>query len=309
MRRVRVRGIPFTSLNSLPSLLLPSRTIASTSASANTSAGSPLPARPALCVLLLDTIVRAHGKAWAMLDQLEGVDNGVNAAYYQVAGDYYKAKAEYAPYYRHSLLFLACVANLDTDMSTGERLDRARHGLFRSAERPRTSSLRGYWSSCRPAACVGWIVIFSFFFSSDFIDEKQDKQVLFGELTLWTTIIVMSFICLSALHGFLVCDWTAYSLHNKDIVCEMWVAGNLAHHKRRRGKHVAQEPSETAPMFSTDHTRSQQALASRLKIDAGHSSQKELGCGMRVRYKRYNCAEPRSKYTERSIQVGTETQV
>ncbi|KAJ7699692.1 hypothetical protein B0H14DRAFT_3119983 [Mycena olivaceomarginata] len=34
--------------------------------------------------------------------------NGVNAAYYQVAGDYYKAKAEYAPYYRHSLLFLAC---------------------------------------------------------------------------------------------------------------------------------------------------------------------------------------------------------
>jgi 26S proteasome regulatory subunit N9 len=29
-------------------------------------------------------------KAWAVLDRLEGVDNGVNAAYYQVAGDYYK---------------------------------------------------------------------------------------------------------------------------------------------------------------------------------------------------------------------------
>ncbi|KAF8211242.1 hypothetical protein K438DRAFT_1958368 [Mycena galopus ATCC 62051] len=125
------------SFNSLPSLLLPGHTIASTSASANTSA-APLPAQAALL--------------WAMLDQLEGVDNSVNTAYYQVAGDYYKAKAEYAPYYRHSLLFLACVANLDTDMSAGERLDHAQHGLFRSAERPRTSSLRGYWSSCRPAA-------------------------------------------------------------------------------------------------------------------------------------------------------------
>ncbi|KAJ7893148.1 hypothetical protein B0H14DRAFT_3675844 [Mycena olivaceomarginata] len=41
------------------------------------------------------------------------------------------------------------------DMSAEERLDRARRGLFRSVERPRTSSLRGYRSSRRPAACVG----------------------------------------------------------------------------------------------------------------------------------------------------------
>ncbi|KAJ7279486.1 hypothetical protein C8J57DRAFT_1570228 [Mycena rebaudengoi] len=54
-------------------------------------------------VLLLDTVARAKllygdvegtktdmDKAWAVLDRLEGVDNGVNAAYYQVAGDYYK---------------------------------------------------------------------------------------------------------------------------------------------------------------------------------------------------------------------------
>ncbi|KAJ7265568.1 hypothetical protein C8J57DRAFT_1511331 [Mycena rebaudengoi] len=46
-------------------------------------------------------------KAWAVLDQLESVDNGVNAAYYQVAGDYYKAKSDYATYYKNSLLFLA----------------------------------------------------------------------------------------------------------------------------------------------------------------------------------------------------------
>ncbi|KAJ7271782.1 hypothetical protein C8J57DRAFT_1507693 [Mycena rebaudengoi] len=54
-------------------------------------------------VLLLTTVARANllygdvegtktdmDKAWAVLDRLEGVDNGVNAAYYQVAGDYYK---------------------------------------------------------------------------------------------------------------------------------------------------------------------------------------------------------------------------
>ncbi|KAJ7756770.1 hypothetical protein DFH07DRAFT_819878 [Mycena maculata] len=96
-------------------------------------------------VLLLATIARAKllygdlegtktdmDKAWAVLDRLEGVDNGVNAAYYQVAGDYYKAKAEYAPYYRHSLLFLACVPNLATDMSPEDRLARA-HDLGISA--------------------------------------------------------------------------------------------------------------------------------------------------------------------------------
>ncbi|KAJ6618236.1 hypothetical protein B0H10DRAFT_2164166 [Mycena sp. CBHHK59/15] len=96
-------------------------------------------------VLLLATIARAKllygdlegtktdvDKAWAVLDRLEGVDNGVNAAYYQVAGDYYKAKAEYAPYYRHSLLFLACVPNLATDMSAEDRLSRA-HDLGISA--------------------------------------------------------------------------------------------------------------------------------------------------------------------------------
>ncbi|KAJ7771841.1 hypothetical protein B0H16DRAFT_1410471 [Mycena metata] len=96
-------------------------------------------------VLLLATIARAKllygdlegtktdmDKAWAVLDRLEGVDNGVNAAYYQVAGDYYKAKAEYAPYYRNSLLFLACVPNLATDMSAEDRLARA-HDLGISA--------------------------------------------------------------------------------------------------------------------------------------------------------------------------------
>jgi len=96
-------------------------------------------------VLLLATIARAKllygdldgtktdmDKAWAVLYRLEDIDNGVNAAYYQVAGDYYKAKGEYAPYYRHSLLYLACVPNLATDLSAEDRLSRA-HDLAISA--------------------------------------------------------------------------------------------------------------------------------------------------------------------------------
>ncbi|KAG5643851.1 hypothetical protein DXG03_009534 [Asterophora parasitica] len=95
-------------------------------------------------VLLLATI--AHAKllygdlegtktdmdaAWKVLDTLEGVESGVNAAYYGVAADYYKARAEYAPYYRHSLLYLACV-DLEKDLTSEERLVRA-HDLGISA--------------------------------------------------------------------------------------------------------------------------------------------------------------------------------
>jgi 26S proteasome regulatory subunit N9 len=62
-------------------------------------------------VLLLATI--AHAKllygdlegtktdmdlAWKTLDQLSGVDNGVNAAYYGVAADYYKVSASNMEY-------------------------------------------------------------------------------------------------------------------------------------------------------------------------------------------------------------------
>jgi len=32
-----------------------------------------------------------------------------------------------------------------------------------------------------------WIVVFSFFFSADFIDEVQ---ILFGGLTFWTTVLL-----------------------------------------------------------------------------------------------------------------------
>lgn len=38
-----------------------------------------------------------------------------------------------------------------------------------------------------------WIVVFSFFFSSDFIDEVI---VLFGGLTFWTTVLISVLIAL-----------------------------------------------------------------------------------------------------------------
>lgn len=68
--------------------------------------------------------------AWTVLDSLPAVESGVQAAYYKLAADYYKAKAEYAPFYRNSLLYLACIdlAELEPE----ERLLRA-HDLSVSA--------------------------------------------------------------------------------------------------------------------------------------------------------------------------------
>ncbi|KAF8512952.1 hypothetical protein BU17DRAFT_77321 [Hysterangium stoloniferum] len=63
-------------------------------------------------------------EAIKILDQLDGVDPSVNAAFYAVAADYYKAKAEYAPYYKNSLLYLACI-DPAVDLTASERLGRA----------------------------------------------------------------------------------------------------------------------------------------------------------------------------------------
>ncbi|KDQ50601.1 hypothetical protein JAAARDRAFT_41912 [Jaapia argillacea MUCL 33604] len=70
-------------------------------------------------------------QAWKVLDELSSVDNSVNAAYYSVAADYHKAKADYAPYYKNSLLYLACI-DLDKELTPEERLARA-HDLGISA--------------------------------------------------------------------------------------------------------------------------------------------------------------------------------
>ncbi|KAJ7690588.1 hypothetical protein B0H14DRAFT_3175767 [Mycena olivaceomarginata] len=107
---------------------------------------------------------------------------------------------------------------------------------------------------------LAWIVVFSFFPSVDFMNEVQ---VLFGELTFWTTVVVTSLICLAP--RFIAKYYsTVYNPLDEDIVREMWVVGDLKDQlglqhrngKRRGGAHAVQEPSETAPMFYTDHARS-----------------------------------------------------
>ncbi|KAI0729160.1 hypothetical protein C8Q72DRAFT_830477 [Fomitopsis betulina] len=62
--------------------------------------------------------------AWKILDELTGVDNSVNAAYYGVAAEYYKTKGGFAAYYRNSLLYLACI-DPAKDLTPEERLVRA----------------------------------------------------------------------------------------------------------------------------------------------------------------------------------------
>lgn len=98
-------------------------------------------------VLLLATIAHAKlmygdvegsktdmDEAFKKLEEVsEGPDMeaGVRAACYGVGADYYKAKGEYSPYYRNSLLFLACI-DVERDITPEDRLMRA-HDLAISA--------------------------------------------------------------------------------------------------------------------------------------------------------------------------------
>uniref|UniRef100_A0A060T8F6 ARAD1D03234p n=1 Tax=Blastobotrys adeninivorans TaxID=409370 RepID=A0A060T8F6_BLAAD len=43
------------------------------------------------------------------LDALDSVDPVINASFYSVASEYYKAKADFSSYYRNALLYLACI--------------------------------------------------------------------------------------------------------------------------------------------------------------------------------------------------------
>lgn len=59
-----------------------------------------------------------------VLGEQDSVEPVVNAGYYGVAGDYHKVKADYAPYYKNALLYLACV-DMHSEMSEEERKSRA----------------------------------------------------------------------------------------------------------------------------------------------------------------------------------------
>jgi len=63
-------------------------------------------------------------EAGRLLDNADGVDRTVHSQYYAVAADYYKLRGEYAPYYKNSLLYLACV-DIEKDLNQEQRIQRA----------------------------------------------------------------------------------------------------------------------------------------------------------------------------------------
>ena len=73
----------------------------------------------------LPTTSSALAIADKTLDTLDNVPSIVHASFYRVSGDLHKSKAEYGGYYKNSLLYLACVEDLERDLSKEERTSRA----------------------------------------------------------------------------------------------------------------------------------------------------------------------------------------
>ncbi|KDR79373.1 hypothetical protein GALMADRAFT_93264 [Galerina marginata CBS 339.88] len=127
-----------------------------------------------------------------------------------------------------------------------------------------------YWTVVTWVIVVGstvvmmlWIVIFSLFPSSDFIDEFQ---VLFGTIIFWAAVFLSAVICLAP--RFIVKYWSSvYYPLDKDIIREMWVKGDLkdqlgiSHRKARRNNRTAAN-LEAAPMFQEQHSRSFSEISS-----------------------------------------------
>ncbi len=102
------------------------------------SLGTPVPPRPipeayalslssiAYAQLLLGDLPackKSLDECESLLGDQDSVEPLVNAGYYGVAGDYFKVKADYGPYYKNALLYLACV---DVDRELGEEDRRSR---------------------------------------------------------------------------------------------------------------------------------------------------------------------------------------
>ncbi|KAF9410923.1 26S proteasome regulatory subunit [Podila epigama] len=71
----------------------------------------------------LDSTKKDLEESSKYLDNFDSVDPQINASFLRVSADYYKIKAEYAKYYKHALLYLACV-NID-DLTAAEKAHRA----------------------------------------------------------------------------------------------------------------------------------------------------------------------------------------
>lgn len=107
--------------------------------SENDEVGRPAPPRPApeAYALSLSSIAYAQlllgdiksckaslDECEKLLGEIDSVEMVVNAGYYLVAAEFYKVKADYAPYYKNALLYLACVDD-EKELSLEDRRQRA----------------------------------------------------------------------------------------------------------------------------------------------------------------------------------------
>ncbi|KAH9473920.1 hypothetical protein MJO28_000247 [Puccinia striiformis f. sp. tritici] len=79
------------------------------------------------CLLLGKTkeTESAMDECRTIIDKLDSVDTSVRAGFYRVSADYFKWEAAYASYYKTSLLYLACLPNVNVDLDLESRVQRA----------------------------------------------------------------------------------------------------------------------------------------------------------------------------------------
>ncbi|KAF9033703.1 phospholipid-translocating P-type ATPase [Hymenopellis radicata] len=104
-----------------------------------------------------------------------------------------------------------------------------------------------------------WIVVYSFFFSSDFINEME---ILFGGIQFWAAIIFSATVALAP-RFFVKFASSAYHPLDKELVREMWVMGDLKDQlgiKHRKEKKRGGGELEAAPMFMHSRNGSEMSL-------------------------------------------------
>ncbi|KAF8154452.1 phospholipid-transporting ATPase 1 [Crassisporium funariophilum] len=153
-----------------------------------------------------------------------------------------------------------------------------------------------YWTIMTWIVVVGstivmllWIVVYSFFFSSDFIDEVT---ILFGTMTFWTTVFLSSVICLAPRFIVKYLSTVYYPL-DKDIVRELWVKGDLKDQlglSHRKAKKNSQKINSTlsnleaAPMFQEQHSRSLSELSAHHNYESAMTSSPNFNATSRQTY-------------------------
>ncbi|KAI0077495.1 phospholipid-translocating P-type ATPase [Panus rudis PR-1116 ss-1] len=124
-----------------------------------------------------------------------------------------------------------------------------------------------YWTVVTWIVVIGsslvmllWIVIYSFFMSSDFVDEVV---VLCGNGTFWFTVLISVIVALAPRF---IAKYirSAYFPLDKDIIREAWVKGDLKDRLgigHRRDRKNGSGKLEQAPMFHHPHARSESEIS------------------------------------------------